>query len=86
MDTVIGRIGGKSLLTIHFTQTHFMLAYLLDFHTARGVTDIFDMLYIKLGKKLFKMLFEVILTDNGTVSTFAIAKVATPSDFFPILI
>ena len=30
MDSVIGRVGGKCLLTIHFVGTSFMLAFLRD--------------------------------------------------------
>ena len=66
MDSVIGQRGGKCLLTIHFVETSLMLAFLRDANTSRSVTDIFEMLYVTLGKKLFKKLFPVILTDNGS--------------------
>jgi len=66
MDTVIGRVGGKVLLTLSFVNSSFMLAYLRDANTAKSVTDIFQMLWEVLGKKSFMELFSVILTDNGS--------------------
>lgn len=65
MDSVIGSQGGKVLLTIHFTDIRFMLAFLRDANTARSVSNIFDWLDILLGAELFQTLFPVILTDNG---------------------
>lgn len=66
MDSVIGSKGGKCLLTIHFVDTSLMLAFLRDANISKLVTDTFEMLYDKLGKSLFKKLFRVILTDNGS--------------------
>jgi IS30 family transposase len=66
MDTVIGRVGGKVLLTLSFVNSSFMLAYLRDANTSKSVTDIFQMLWEVLGKKSFMELFPVILTDNGS--------------------
>ena len=66
MDSVIGSKGGKCLLTIHFVDSSLMLAYLRDSNTSKSVTDIFEMLYNTLGEDLFKRLFPVILTDNGS--------------------
>lgn len=66
MDTVIGIIGGKVLLTIHFPNTSFMLAFLRNSNTSQSVIDVFDRLYAVLGRKLFEMLFPVILTDRGS--------------------
>lgn len=66
MDSVIGRPGGKCLLTIHFTQTSFMLAFLRDSNTAGSVNRIFHALDRILGEKDFNRLFPVILTDNGS--------------------
>jgi IS30 family transposase len=65
MDTVEGRKGGKVLLTMCFVNSSFMLAYLRDANTSKSVTDIFQMLWEVLGKKDFKELFPVFLTDNG---------------------
>jgi IS30 family transposase len=66
MDTVIGRVGGKVLLTLSFVNSSFMLAYLRDANTSKSVMDIFQMLWKVLGKKSFMELFPVILTDNGS--------------------
>ena len=48
MDTVIGRAGGKCLLTIHFVETSLMLAFLRDANTSASVIRI-----IKLLDKVF---------------------------------
>ena len=66
MDTVEGRKGGKALLTLHFVNSSFMLAYLRDANTSKSVTDTFQMLWDVLGKEYFMELFPVILTDNGS--------------------
>lgn len=66
MDSVIGSKGGKCLLTIHFADCNLMLAYLRDANTSKSVIDVFEMLYDSLGKEIFKKLFSVILTDNGS--------------------
>lgn len=66
IDTVEGVKGGKVLLTIHFTNSNFMLAFLRDFNTSQSVIDIFENLYIQLSPEIFKKLFPIILTDNGS--------------------
>lgn len=66
MDSVLGSKGGKCLLTIHFVNSSFMLAFLRDSNTSKSVTDTFSYLYELLGDKTFKELFPVILTDNGS--------------------
>lgn len=66
MDSVEGTKGGKVLLTIHFIDSVFMLAFIRDSNTSQSVIDIFDILYSKLGMVCFKKLFPVILTDNGS--------------------
>lgn len=66
MDSVIGNKGGKCLLTIHFVDTSLMLAFLREANTSKSVTDIFEALDKTLGIDLFKRLFPVILTDNGS--------------------
>jgi IS30 family transposase len=66
IDTVEGTKGGKVLLTIHFTESEFTLAFIRDANTARSVTEIFEQLYSRLGSSLFRLLFPVILTDNGS--------------------
>jgi len=66
MDTVEGVKGGKVLLTIHFVDSQFMLAFIRDANTSQSVIDIFERLYGELGTDTFKKLFPVILTDNGS--------------------
>ena len=66
MDSVIGTVGGKCLLTIHFVESSLMLAFLRDANTSQSVIDIYDKLDATLGAKLFDKLFPVIVTDNGS--------------------
>jgi len=67
MDTVIGRIGGKVILTLDFTFCNFMAALLLDDKTAAETT-----MKMRTLKKLiaesdmrFGDILPLILTDNG---------------------
>ena len=66
MDTVEGIKGGKVLLTIHFVNCSFMLAFLREHNDAQSVIDIFNSIEDKQKIELFKKLFPVILTDNGS--------------------
>ena len=66
MDSVIGRKGGKVLLTIFFQNCNLLLAFLRDHNTARSVTDVFEDLYSRLGHDDYYRLFPVILTDRGS--------------------
>ena len=66
MDSVIGRVGGKVLLTMMFRSCDLMLAFIRQRNTSQSVIDVFDMLYETLGKERFSMLFPLILTDNGS--------------------
>ena len=66
MDSVEGKKGGSVLLTMHFKNCDFMLAFLRERNTSQSVIDVFKMLTNTLGKEDFKMLFPVILTDNGS--------------------
>ena len=66
MDTVEGIKGGKVLLTIHFVNCSFMLAFLRDYNDAQSVIDIFNHIESVIGIDEFKRLFPVILTDNGS--------------------
>lgn len=66
MDSVEGKKGGKVLLTIHFVKAEFMIAFLRDYNDSKSVTDIFCNLYELLGSELFRELFPLILTDNGS--------------------
>jgi IS30 family transposase len=66
MDSVIGRIGGRVLLTLMFKSCDLMLAFIRDHNTSQSVIDIFDRLNGLLGADIFRRLFPVILTDNGS--------------------
>ena len=67
MDTVMGRMGGKVILTFNLSFCNFIFARLLDNKTALEVTkhlyDIKNTLHQ--ADKDFFQLFPVILTDNG---------------------
>ena len=76
MDTLIGRVGGKVILTLHFTDTNFMIARLLDNKTAQEVVDKLE--YLK-SKVDFNELFRVILTDNGSEFAYIPGIEKTPS-------
>lgn len=66
MDSVYGVKGGKVLLTIHFVNCSFMLAFIREHNDAQSVIDVFNYLQSILGIDKFKELFVVILTDNGS--------------------
>lgn len=66
MDSVEGIKGGKVLLTIHFVNCEFMLAFLREHNDAQSVIDVFNYLEEILGIKQLQKLFIVILTDNGS--------------------
>jgi IS30 family transposase len=67
MDTVIGRVGGKAILTLHFTLCNFMLGFVVDNLTSAcisaKITQIKNLL--QQNDLTFGQLFPVILTDNG---------------------
>ena len=67
MDTVIGRVGGKTIMTFDFTFCNFMFGLLMDNKTSYEVTE-----KIKKLKKSFSAegigfgdVFPLLLTDNG---------------------
>ena len=67
MDTVEGVKGGKCILTFLFRSCNFQLYFLTDHHTSQAVIHQIDQLYEQaLGPELFKKMFELILTDNGS--------------------
>ena len=66
MDSVIGRIGGKVLLTLMFKSCDLMLAFIRDRNTSQSVIDIFNHLYCQFGVQTFRTMFPVLLTDNGS--------------------
>jgi len=66
IDTVIGRIGGKVLLTMLFKNCDFMFAFIRDRNTSQSVIDCFNDIYTKIGARKFRSLFPVMLCDNGS--------------------
>lgn len=66
MDSVIGTIGGKVLLTLHLTAFDLMIAILRDANTSRSVTQALFDLRDAISPALFVKLFPILLTDNGS--------------------
>ena len=66
MDSVIGRVGGKVLLTLMFRDSSLMLAFLRDRNDSQSVIDVFSQLWNLAGPELFCRLFPILLTDNGS--------------------
>lgn len=66
MDTVIGRKGGKVLLTLFFRSCKTMAILLLEQCTQACVIKAFDKIYEDVGPDVFKSSFPVLLTDNGS--------------------
>jgi len=77
MDTVIGRIGGKVIMTFDFTLCNFMFGLLLSDKTAAEAAKNIRALKERLAKSevRFGDVFPVLLTDNGgefaNISAFA---------------
>ncbi|MDR1668977.1 MAG: IS30 family transposase [Oscillospiraceae bacterium] len=67
MDTVIGRIGGKVILTLNFTFCNFMAGILLDDKTAaQAAKKIMDLKRLLAAHTIqFGEIFPLLLTDNG---------------------
>jgi IS30 family transposase len=66
MDTVIGRKGGKVLLTLFFRKSSLMIAILLDSCTQACVRDALDKICDDISLDKFKSKFKLLLTDNGS--------------------
>lgn len=66
MDSVLGGVGGKVLLTIHFNNCGLMLAFLRNSNNSQSVINIFNAMEELLTVDVFQELFPVILTDNGS--------------------
>ena len=67
LDTVIGRIGGKVILTIHFVQSDFMAGLLLENKTAAEAAGKIQLLKTRLRESGFGFgdIAPLLLTDNG---------------------
>lgn len=66
LDSVLGKKGGKVLLTVHFVNCEMMLAFLRNSNDAKSVEDVFDFLYQSLGHNRFCNIFRLCLADNGS--------------------
>lgn len=66
IDSVEGKKGGKVLLTIHFVNCSFMLAFLRESNNSQSVIDVFNYIQNLFNIEKFKNLFPIILTDNGS--------------------
>jgi IS30 family transposase len=66
VDSVIGRVGGKVLLTMMFQSCDLMLAFIRDRNTSQSVINICSALYDTLGPACFRLLFPALLADNGS--------------------
>lgn len=66
LDSVEGIKGGAVLLTVHFVQQKLQLAFRRDANDSKSVTDIFHRLRRELGTETYKMLFSLLLADNGS--------------------
>ena len=65
-DTVVGKlVDNKKILTIHWPSFHFQIGILLEKLSPAFVNNALMELKNKLGLETYKILFQVILTDNG---------------------
>ena len=67
MDTVVGRVGGKVIMTFDFTLCNFMFGLLLDDKTAAQAAAKIHALKMRLQESgiRFGDVFPLLLTDNG---------------------
>ena len=67
MDTVIGRVGGKTILTMDFTFCNFMIGLLLEDRTSLEVTLKVESLKTRLAEigTEFGDIIPLLVTDNG---------------------
>mgnify|MGYP000868603925 FL=1 len=67
LDTVIGRIGGKVIMTIHFVSCDFMFGLLLDNKTSVEASNKIIALKLRLSENHFCFgdIIPLFLTDNG---------------------
>lgn len=67
LDTVIGKINNnKCLLTMYIVDTHFMFIFLINKKDTENVSNVFKSLKETLNIDLYKKVFRIILTDNGS--------------------
>lgn len=68
-DSVIGRTGGKVLFTLLFRNSSFMLAFLRERNDAHSVIECINSLETDLTVDIFRLIFGVLLLDNGSEFT-----------------
>lgn len=66
MDTVEGIKGGKLLQTMLWPENNLMLAFLIDSKEMKNTVATIDWLEEQLGTEVFREMFPIILTDNGS--------------------
>ena len=66
IDSVIGKVGGKCILTIFFPDVRLQIGILRDHNDSASVTEIFKYFHDHMRSEDFHTLFDVILTDNGS--------------------
>ena len=66
VDSVLGTRQGRVLLTMHLNSCSLMLAFIRDANTSLSVIQALDRLEEALGPEDFRLLFPVMLADNGT--------------------
>jgi len=54
-----------AILTLHFVTFHMQLYFIMPEHTSACVVETLDKIEEALGTELFKLMFPLILTDNG---------------------
>lgn len=66
MDTVEGVKGEKCFLTLLLVQYNLMFIYIIDTKTMKSVSNIFKWIKKTIGIDIFKKVFQVVITDNGS--------------------
>ena len=72
LDSVEGTRGGSVLLTIHFVNQELQLAFLRKSNDSQSVTNIFNLLYEKMGHEIFVEIFPFFVFWTAMVALFTI--------------
>ena len=66
MDTIIGKFkDNKYIMTLYFRKSKLMLMFIIKKYKSSEVYKVFNKIRNLIGYNLYKIMFEVILTDNG---------------------
>jgi IS30 family transposase len=65
MDTVVGRPGGKVLMTMLLRNTSLLLIFLIDNKETQSAVSALDSIQEKIGIENFRHMFPLLLGDNG---------------------